>query len=324
VVHSSWTNQNDVLGAPNDTGTFSSTAGTMTVAFTGGFAALADDAKIMSVVIGIRLRGATAVSANIQTQLNVGDTSVITHTTGSSTVFIDRESVRDINLYSVAMLKGTLTTVLARGGTATTLYVDAVWIRITYSDAPTAEAKSWANSVVTTGSWTNPTYALGPSDDVSATRASTSAIVLGLAPMTDLPADAELVQVIMGTRFGHSAVNTYNAKLNLGDAVNRTVRPAAYNTNPKDYEWQLNPSLFTPELLRGTTLQLTFSQTAGTLSTNYLDSVWLRASYALPAAAASRAKRWTGSAWADAPVQRWSGSAYVPATVKRWDGSAWV
>jgi len=41
-------------------------------------------------------------------------------------------------------------------------------------------------------------------------------------------------------------------------------------------------------------------------------------------ASVSRAKRWTGSAWVDAPVQRWSGSAYVDATVKRWDGSAWV
>jgi hypothetical protein len=41
-------------------------------------------------------------------------------------------------------------------------------------------------------------------------------------------------------------------------------------------------------------------------------------------ASTSRAKRWTGTAWADAPVQRWTGSAYVPATVKRWDGAAWV
>jgi hypothetical protein len=37
-----------------------------------------------------------------------------------------------------------------------------------------------------------------------------------------------------------------------------------------------------------------------------------------------RAKRWSGSAWVDAPPKRWNGSAWVDASVKRWDGSAWV
>lgn len=34
-------------------------------------------------------------------------------------------------------------------------------------------------------------------------------------------------------------------------------------------------------------------------------------------------RRWTGTAWAKAPLRHWTGSAWVDAVLQFWTGSAW-
>lgn len=70
--------------------------------------------------------------------------------------------------------------------------------------------------------------------------------------------------------------------------------------------------------------RVTFTRSSsGSLANASLDHIDVSVDYTA-GAPASRAKRWDGSAWVDAPLKRWDGSAWVDSVVKRWDGAAWV
>lgn len=181
------------------------------------------------------------------------------------------------------------------------------------------------------GTSTTQANALGAPDAVNMTTSLTKSstyTVIALGFNFSALVDGGAVSIV---KYGIRAASNSTAGaeiLNLrradATAVATTNLDVAATSALTTYEFTSGTLLSVSELKAGARLDVSSRGDTVNFKNLLLDAGWLKVTYEPPAAATSRAKRWSGSAWVDAPVQRWSGSAFVPATVKRWDGVAWV
>lgn len=188
------------------------------------------------------------------------------------------------------------------------------------------------SATIVSGPGTSATQAnaLGAPDAVNMTTAlpkSNTFTVIALGFDFSALLDGGTVSIVKYAIRAIATSGAGNEILNLKRADNTVVSTTPFDvttTTMVTYEYTSPTALSVSELKAGTKLELsTRSDTANFKNLN-LDAAWAKVTYEPPAAPTSRAKRWTGSAWVDAPIKRWNGSAFVPATAKRWNGSAWV
>jgi len=330
VSATGWTNSANAVGAPDGSTAVITTVATLTVVMTGAFAALPNDALITGVYVGARCQVANS-GTRVTVKLSAGDITAMALDPGTAAL-VDREAALVAGLFTPVLLKGTLGMTAQRTGTASTVNIDAVWVRVEYTQGSgTMSTLGHATAVVPVspdGNWTQPTSnALGAPDDLVTSHDSSTAAMKSLtgtfAGLSVIPADATIQQVRWGVRSScnNSFGRTYLSSLRGDDTVVDAPAMLSGTLALASREY-VSAGSWTVAQAKAMKLRWAFNAPSGGFPVLSCDAMWVAVLYAV--VAASRAKRWDGSAWVDAPVKRWTGSEYVDATVRRWSGSAWV
>jgi hypothetical protein len=326
-----WTSPANAVGASDGLVAQQSTTATLGVVMTGALAALPDDALIDAVYIGATCRTSTT-GARVTIKLTAGDVTATALNPGTAAL-VDREVQLAAGLFTPAILKGTLSMYVNRTTATGIAYVDAVWVRVVYTVTPGSVATiGYATSVAQVspeGAFSNLNNALGPPDGAVTDHNTTNTAVMKsltgtFAGLSTIPDTATIQQVRWGAAIECNSANgrIYLSSLRGDDtAVDAPASFAGpFTLQSREY---VSAGSWTVAQVKAIKVQWAFNNPSGSgFPSQWCDAMWVQVTYTM--AAVSRAKRWSGSAWVDAPVKRWDGSAYVPATVKRWNGSAWV
>lgn len=330
VSATTWVNGANAAGVPDGTyATHSATSGG-TLVLNVPSMNLPLNARIIRVFLGIRHKVSNTLKVTTA-NLSAGDTAAKNFTLTSTGV----DTTSEVALNAVSMTRtilnsGTLQISLTASQSGTSS-LDAAWVRVEWYGPETLQDTTYyAKTVDLESSMTAGTAVniIGPPDGVFAQNAAASTTAYeGTRAVMDTAAvsDDRVWQVQIGLRskvqtaVGETRLRSYLGNNTLVDDFLGTQFTAAAGGD----QTFVSARAWTPAEIRSMKLQWVSKSNGSQSKTGYCDAMWVVVTQTV-SAVASRAKRWDGSAWVDAPMKRWDGSQWVTTTVKRWDGGAWV